>query len=106
MIIRILIVVILLLSILNIVGQPGTTTQASANNASATVKNTQASPISLLPFIEILSALTILLLSRRFLNRQLKKIRPSAVKPGFSGRTLPDQATNSLPSLYNSLQQG
>nr|WP_294940710.1 hypothetical protein [uncultured Mucilaginibacter sp.] len=106
MIIRILIVVILLLSILNIVGQPGAATHVSANKASESTKNAQVSPISLFPFVEILSALTILLLSRRVLNRQLKKIKSAALKPGFSGSTLAGQATNSLPPLYSSLQQG
>jgi hypothetical protein len=83
MIVRILIFLILLLSVLNIVGQPKGTIQTSA----ATQKiESLKSPRSLSPIIIILSALTVLLLSRNYLNRQLNKIQAAAFKPKLSKR--------------------
>lgn len=57
-----------------------------------------------MPFIEILSALTILLLSRRSLNRQLKKIHARASKPKLVRRAIYQPAIKLIPVFDNLLQ--
>jgi hypothetical protein len=99
MIIRILIVLILLLSVLNIVGQP---THIAHLNQTAL----QQTPPSLSPIIEILSALTVLLLCQNYLNRQLNKIKASALKAKLSRRLFNYRIDTSVSIYSNSLQQG
>ncbi|MEO7211621.1 hypothetical protein [Mucilaginibacter sp.] len=103
MIIRILIVLILLLSVLNIVGQPA---HAGHLNQAAQLVAPQQMPPSLSPIIEILSALTVLLLCQNYLNRQLNKIKASALKAKLSRRLFHQRINPGMPLYSNSLQQG
>ncbi|RWY55805.1 hypothetical protein [Mucilaginibacter gilvus] len=98
MIIRILIVLILLLSVLNIVGQPAHTDQLN--------QAVQQTPPSLSPIVEILSALTVLLLCQNYLNRQLNKIKTSALKAKLNRRLFHQRINPGMPLYSNSLQQG
>jgi hypothetical protein len=103
MIIRILIALILLLSVLNIVGQPAHTRHPGKAAQQAAIQQT---PPSLSPIIEILSALTVLLLCQNYLNRQLNKIKASALKAKLSRRLFNHRIDPGIPLYSNSLQWG
>ena len=99
MIIRIFIIIILLLSILNIVGQTADNAHTAITKVTATANRVQTPPVSLFPIIEIISASTVLLLSRRYINRQLNKIQTPTPKPRNKARHLGGYIPNSFRTL-------
>lgn len=103
MIARILIVLILLLSVLNIIGQPARDKAASHTGKQGfTNKN---APASLVPVIKLLSGFTLLLLSQSYLNRRLSKIKAASARYRISKQFLLRKAVTNTPVFPDSWQQ-
>lgn len=103
MIIRILIALILLLSVLNIIGQP--TSANVASHIGTQGFTNQDAPASLVSVIELLSGFTILLLSQNYLKRRLKKINAASARYRLSKRSVLRKTMTNTPDFSNSWQQ-